>query len=111
VPHSESQLNHVGEYANFFVTYLTTSFDILNNPGTIKRSRCGCFCPLCTYVVNAPHLRIKRVLKRDKERAVILMEYRLNALAKEEGIESNPRVISQVMNDATRHTSKAIQPE
>jgi hypothetical protein len=77
---------HLREFANFFATYVTSSFDIVVQPGTRLVSRCGCYCPLCSRLVNAPHLRTKRLSRRDKERANTLMANRLDMLAREEVI-------------------------
>jgi hypothetical protein len=56
-------------FANFFASYLTTSFDIIENPQKTTKSECGCFCPACTYIGSAPHLRVKKVTPAHKRRA------------------------------------------
>jgi hypothetical protein len=89
------------EFANFFGTYVTSSFDIVDNPGTRLVSDCGCFCPLCRSIVQAPHLRPKAVTKRDKERAKNLMIYRVKALAKEEGMEANDQIAMEIVESET----------
>jgi hypothetical protein len=94
------------EFANFFGTYVTTSFDIVEQPGMRLDSRCGCYCPLCARLVNAPHLRAKRLRKKDKERAGQLMVNRVSALAREERIGvSDPAVVAIVHGDETRRSA------
>jgi hypothetical protein len=94
---------HLREFANFFGTYVTSSFDIVEQPGTRLDSRCGCYCPMCAHLVRAPHLRPKRLRKGDKERAGRLMVHRVTALAREEGIGvTDPAVIAIVQSDETR---------
>jgi hypothetical protein len=56
-------------FARFFATYLTTSFDLVKRPGQQLTSQCGCYCPLCAYLVAAPNLKTKKLWRRDKERA------------------------------------------
>lgn len=69
--------DQVTPFAKFFATYLTTSFDLVEEPGRQLKSSCGCFCPICTYLTAAPHLKTKKVTRRDKERA---RKIKLNAL-------------------------------
>ena len=97
---------HLREFANFFGTYVTSSFDIVEQPGMRLASRCGCYCPLCAHLVNAPHLQAKRLRKKDKERAGQLMVHRVTALASEEGIGvSEPAVVAIVRSDETRRSA------
>lgn len=74
-------------FANYFATYMETSFDILEQPGKRLVSPCGCYCRFCSYVVNAPHLQPKKLTSRDKKRAGTLMADRVSTLALEEGID------------------------
>ena len=97
---------HLREFANFFGTYVTSSFDIIEQPGTRLDSRCGCYCPMCAHLVNAPHLQPKKVSKRAKERAIQLMVNRVTALAHEEGIAvTDPTVVAVVRGDETRRAA------
>jgi hypothetical protein len=101
---------HLREYANYFGTYVTSSFDIVEQPGTRLISPCGCYCPLCSYLVSAAHLRAKTPSKRDKARADQLMADRVAALAREEGIEvADPAVaaVAAVVRDAETRRSAA----
>lgn len=94
---------HLREFANFFGTYLTSSFDILEQPGMRLDSRCGCYCPMCARLVNAPHLRPKKLKRKDKERAGRLMVDRVAALAREEGIAATDTAIDAIVcGDQTR---------
>ena len=92
---------YIREFANFFGTYLTSSFDFIESPGTRLRSECGCYCPICTHVVNAPHLQTKKLTKRDKRRAMELMADRVAALASEEGIAARAEQAACVVEDAS----------
>lgn len=94
---------HLHEFANFFATYVTSSFDIVEQPGLRRASPCGCFCPLCSHLVHAPHLRAKQLTKRDKARAQMLMIDRVAALAREEEIPTAEQdAVEAVEDGATR---------
>lgn len=73
------------EFAAFFGTYLTSSFDLTNDPGVVLRNQYGgtCFCPICARLVNGSHLKAKKLTSSDKKRAVSLMHDRLVELAEE----------------------------
>ncbi len=92
---------HLREFSNYFSTYLTTSFDLIEKPGQRLKSNCGCYCPLCRYLVEAPHLQPKKVLKKDKNRAVLLMEHRLQALAREAELDVGSSIIASVLQAVT----------
>jgi hypothetical protein len=66
---------------------VTTSFDLIDQPSARLESHCGCFCELCTRLVNASHLRPKKLGKRDKVEARQERISRLILLAQEEGME------------------------
>lgn len=57
-------------FANFFSTYLENSFDLIASPGKIKYSPdAHCFCPMCSWMIDAPRLKTKVVSTADKKRA------------------------------------------
>jgi hypothetical protein len=84
------------EFASFFASYLTTSFDIVEQPGKRRETRCGCYCDMCSRLVNASHLRTKRVTGADKKRARVLKEDRVVALGQEVGIIVDARVATEI---------------
>jgi hypothetical protein len=58
-------------FANFFSTYLENSFDLIANPGKIKFSPdAHCFCPMCSWMIDAPNLKTKSLSTADKKRAL-----------------------------------------
>ena len=93
------------QFANFFATYVTSSFDIVVQPGTKLVTQCGCYCSLCAYLLQAPHLRTKKLLSRDKKRANRLMEDRLIRLASEAGLPELKDVSRFVLGEATRRSA------
>lgn len=61
--------DEVDDMAAIFASYLTTSFDVLDDPGTRLVSDCGCFCDICAHLVRAPSLRPKKLTSGDKVQA------------------------------------------
>ena len=59
----------LGRFSNFFSSYLLTSFELRKNQGEQLLSYCGCYCPICTYIGAAPHLKTRKVTPADKQRA------------------------------------------
>jgi len=84
-------------FANYFASYLTTSFDLVADPGSQLRSACGCRCWCCTYLAAAPHLKARRVASSDKKRAFKLKLDYLQQLALDRNLsvpESTPLAIA-----------------
>ena len=98
---------HIREFANFFGTYVTSSFDVIERPGMRRVSWCGCFCPFCSHIVSAPHLQPKKLAKRDKNRAIDLMADRLTALAREDGIVTQVEHVTTIVRnqETQRHAA------
>ena len=60
----------VRAFANLFTTYLDTSFDLVESPGQrLYSPDAHCFCPLCSWLIEMPGLRTKKVTRHDKVRA------------------------------------------
>ena len=99
--------HEVREFASFFWTYVIASFDVVPNPGTLlKHGLCGCMCPLCARIFNAPHLRPKALTRLDKRRAIEMMEERVVQLATEERLNtSRERCAALVCDPAMRRSA------
>jgi hypothetical protein len=80
------QRKQLREFSNYFGSYVTTSFDLFDHPGTRLETGCGCYCDFCSQLVNASHLRPKKPRQRDKEIAREKRISRLLSLAEEEGL-------------------------
>lgn len=69
---------------NLFATYLESSFDLVRDPGKRRVSPdCHCFCPMCSWLVDLPHVRPKKLTNQDKKRARKLQADHLRAVALE----------------------------
>lgn len=103
--------NEIEEFAAFFSTYLTSSFDVIQTPGKqgVGPAPTGCRCELCMRIVNAPHLQTKKLYAKDKRRADSLMCECVAELAKENGIDLGEESTTQlVTNDKTRRYAATI---
>lgn len=70
------------DFSNLFATYLESSFDLTHNPGQKRFSPdAHCFCPMCSWLVDIPHLTPKRLTAADKRRARDLQLDLVRALA------------------------------
>lgn len=100
--HIRPDKSSINEFAAFFSTYLTSSFDVVQKPGTRGEGpvqRFGCTCDLCIRIVNAPHLQPKKLYARDKRRAELLMCESLQGLATENGLQLTEQVAAQLVSD------------
>jgi hypothetical protein len=65
-------------FCAFFSTYLTNSFDLRRNPGIqLYSAGAHCFCPMCSWVAEAPRLKAKKLTRIDKNLAQTM---RINVL-------------------------------
>lgn len=51
------------EFASLFASFVRTSFELSPDTRIEKVSSCGCWCDMCTYLVRAPLLKLRRVGK------------------------------------------------
>lgn len=71
--------------SNYFGSYITTSFDLIQDPGTRLESLSDCYCAFCTRVIRASHLQPKKVTRRDKDIAAQHCIARIQQLATDAG--------------------------
>ena len=100
------QESDIKEFAAFFSTFLTSSFDVVENPGTTGEgpTPTSCRCEVCMRIVNAPHLRTKKLYAKDKRRAESLMRECLEKFAKENSLHLNRRLGRSNFN-RTKHSA------
>jgi len=103
------QEHDVVEFAAFFSTYLTSSFDVVEKPGTRGEGPTPtvCRCELCMRIVNAPHLRAKKLYAGDKRRAELLMRECLTALAAENNLAMDDDMAKRIVTEKITRRSAA----
>lgn len=88
------------EFAAFFSTFLTSSFDVVAKPGTRGAGPAGgCTCEVCMRIVNAPYLQAKKLSAGDKRRADLLMEEWLLEFAREQAVELDPATAERMVKE------------
>ncbi len=99
----------INEFAAFFSTYLTSSFDMVERPGTRGKGptpKFGCRCDLCMRIIQASHLQPKKLHTRDKRRADFLMIECLAQFARENGLDLGEQLAAQIVsNQETRRSA------
>jgi hypothetical protein len=78
----------VPDFCRFFSTYLETSFELIEDPGQHMYSpHAHCFCPMCSWLVKAPHLKTKKLVPADKKRARKMMAGAVRHIAAEKRVD------------------------
>ena len=96
-------------FANYFSTYLRSSFDLHEVPGTrLEWGRDGYCCEDCGYRVPKPHIQPKKLGRRDKERARLLKKSFLERLSRESGLSTGPEEIETLLEDSEASTHAAL---
>lgn len=92
-------------FCAFFSTYLTNSFNLISSPGKqLYSPDAHCFCPMCSWLVDAPRLKTKKVQSADKRRARKMRVHALLNLAAEHGLGVCESDIAELLDD--RQTSE-----
>jgi hypothetical protein len=88
-------------FANLFATYLEGSFDLVVAPGQRKFSPdAHCFCPMCSWMVDAPRIQPKKLRAVDRDRARELCARYLTQLASEAGVTLSDEARERLLDDA-----------
>jgi hypothetical protein len=89
-------------FANYFSSYLTSSFDLQDSPGVMLVGGCPC-CHVGRYLVNAPRLKPKKLRSADKKRAQKLKRDYLEELALQAGVNLSDAASAALLGgEATR---------
>lgn len=95
--------NDLPSFCAFFSTYLTNSFDIVGDPGKqLYSPDAHCFCPMCSWLVDAPNLKTKKLTSADKRRAQKMRANALLNLAAEHRLNLREQTIAELLDE--RHT-------
>jgi hypothetical protein len=86
-------------FARLFASYLTTSFELREDPPPVLVSRCGCFCSWCSYLAAGTHLRTKKVTKKAKENAREMKRVYLQGLASDLALEPGAIALDALMDN------------
>lgn len=99
-PDARPERNDVAIFANFFSTYLENSFDLDPAPGKrLYSPDAHCFCPMCSWLIDAPNLKAKKLGSADKKRAKRMCVDAVHNLAIELGIVISDAEIETLLSD------------
>jgi hypothetical protein len=102
-----SDPDEVRQFVNLFVSYLTTSFDLLEEPGLRAVSTSdGCVCEFCRRLVAASHVKARKPDNHDRKRAATLKHEYLSALASHCGRSLSETVAKSLIEG--EETSEAV---
>jgi hypothetical protein len=87
-------------FGNLFSTYLNSTFDLDVNPGKrLYSPKAHCFCPICSWMVQKPHLRSKTVRPGDKKAAEKMKHSFIVRLAADHHISVSDQVVDEILRD------------
>ncbi|MFC1642258.1 hypothetical protein ACFL5O_06170 [Myxococcota bacterium] len=87
-------------FSQLLASYLESTFDLEMNPGEhLYSPDAHCFCPMCSWMVRAPHLKAKKLTRADKARADNLKRGFIRALAAKQGVSMPDERVEEIMQD------------
>ena len=90
----------LADFCAFFSTYLENSFDLVANPGKqLYSPDAHCFCPMCSWLVDAPNLKTKKLTPSDKRRARNLKRATIHNIAAEHDVVLTEENINAMADD------------
>lgn len=100
-PDARPNLEDLDSFALFFSTYLENSFELSAHPGKMLASPdCGCYCRWCCWVMDAPHLKTRKVLPADKKKAQALRRHAVLNLAAGHQLQVREAEIDKLLQQA-----------
>lgn len=101
-PDARPEPKDVAIFANFFSTYLENSFDLDPAPGKrLYSPDAHCFCPMCSWLIDAPNLKTKKLGSSDKKRAKHMCVDAVHNLAIQQGLAISEPEIETLLSDET----------
>jgi len=80
-------LEDLKDFCGLFSTYLENSFELVSAPGKrLYSPDAHCFCPMCSWLIDAPNLKTRTPTPADKKRAQRMTLDALKHLASEQGV-------------------------
>ena len=102
-------LDDLPEFTAFFSTYLQNSFDLIASPGKqLYSPDAHCFCPMCSWLVDAPNLKPKKLTTADKRRANKMRANAVSQLAIDNSVAVSANSISELLDDTNIHSQSSL---
>lgn len=88
------------DFSNLFSTYLENSFELISSPGKhLYSPDAHCFCPMCSWLVDAPNLKAKTPTQKDKKRAHKMMVDVITRIAIENQVRLTENKVGTIINN------------
>ncbi len=99
----------IPDFSRLFTTFLENSFDLRQDPGKhLYSPDAHCFCPMCSWLVDAPNLKTKKPVAADKRRALQMKANIVRAMADEFGATLADDAIDAIVNDKALRESLSM---
>ncbi len=108
-PETRPATADIDTFARFFSTYLENSFDLSGNPGSqLYSPDAHCFCAMCSWLVEAPNLKTKKVKSGDKRLAGRMRIDAFHQVAAEHALVVANTEIEQLLEDDTNYENASL---
>ncbi len=97
-PDARPPMEYIDEFACLFASYLTTSFELVS-VHKIRKSYCGCYCQVCSYLISAEYLMPRKLSKKARKNAFELKRIFLSSLADNLKLALLENEIDQLLRD------------
>ncbi|MCL1919229.1 MAG: hypothetical protein FWG14_13215 [Peptococcaceae bacterium] len=102
-------LEDMKDFSGIFSTYLENSFELVSNPGKhLYSPDAHCFCPICSWLIDAPNLKTRKLTSADKKRAQRMTLGALNHLASEQGVYLSEMRSKAILEDVSLREHLAL---
>lgn len=101
------------DFANFFVSYLICSFDVVDDPRFVQLDHtpvedASCWCELCARLTGAPNLKLKKITGRDQGIADSLEAEAVRLLVEAENLSIAPEKTNELLKDGELRETRAL---
>lgn len=108
-PDARPEPEDLTAFANFFSTFLENSYDLDPAPGKrLYSPEAHCFCPLCSWLIDAPNLKTKKLRLAHKKLAKRLCVEAVQNLALQLPLVITDTAIEQLLVDETTNENACL---
>ena len=100
---------NIKEFAALFSTYLENSFELIAKPKQrLYSPDAHCFCPMCSWLVDAPNLKPRALSTANKKRAQKMMLDEVRRLAVEQDKSLSDRSAQSIIKEENLREALAL---
>jgi hypothetical protein len=88
------------DFSGLFTTFLENSFELVSSPGKqLYSPDAHCFCPMCSWLIDAPNLKTKTPTPKDKKRARKMIIDVIKRIATENDVRLSENMVESITDD------------